>query len=141
MPGEADRVTLSRIAPAAALQFLAGLESLDPWGQMTAQDLATVCERGECFAVEGAAHAVYVLELDGADCWVNAARSRPGGADVVALLSAVLPAQVAGAARTLKFTTRRPGLVRRSRRHGWRIGATLARGGAVVGWTMQKDLQ
>lgn len=130
MASEAQRLTVRAIAAAAAAARLAGCERLEPSGLLGPGDLEGLCERGQCFEIEGAASAVYVLTVHNGVVWVDALKGESGQVDVLEALDAVVTAQAAGG-RAIAFQTKRRGLV----------AALKTRGYRVSGWILKKDLQ
>lgn len=127
--GQEKGVTVTRIHPAIAAQAMAGMERLDPRGMTTPDDIKGMCEGGQCFALSGAADAVYVLVVKNGVAWVQAAKGA-GQIDCTEALDAVLTEQARGL-NALAMQTARPGLVRKLKKRGW----------AVTGWIMRKGLQ
>jgi hypothetical protein len=121
-------VRICEISPADAARALAGLEELDPRGMTTPQDLEAMTQRGRCFAILGEAGAVYVMHVRNGVCWVDAAKAS-GEIDMTQLLDTVITAQAAGL-RAVACQTKRPGLVKKLERHGWKVS----------GWVMRKEL-
>jgi len=121
---------VSRIAPADAAQALAGLHHLDPRRMTGPADVLTMCQRGDCWALDvPGGRAVYVTRLIGGGVWIDAASGSAPGIDLAGLLDGVIAAQAQGATH-LAMQTARPGLVRKLARRGWRVS----------GWIMTKDL-
>jgi hypothetical protein len=118
-----------RLAPADAATALAGCEDLDPRGLCVAGDIAAMCQAGQCFGLDGAASAVYVLTVRNGIVWVDALKGA-GELDITAAVDEVLTAQAEGA-RAIGLQTRRRGLVRKLQQRGYR----------VTGWVMRKELQ
>jgi len=119
-----------RLAPTEAARALAGCEQLDPRGLCTPADIAAMCERGQCFGIEGAAQAVYVLQVRNGVVWVDALKGDGAGVDLVQLVDNVLNEQARGA-RAIGLQTARRGLVKQLQRRGY----------AITGWIMKRDLQ
>jgi hypothetical protein len=126
----AQALSVRAIAAGDAAQRLAGCERLDPRGMCGPGDIAAMCERGLCFALEGAADAVYVLQVRNGVVWVDAAKGTGGAVSAMAALDAVLTAQAEGL-RAIALQTARPGMVNRLERCGYR----------VTGWILQKELK
>jgi len=127
---QAQGLTLRQISPEVAAQALAGLESLDPRGLMAAGDVHAMACAGECFELEGdLASAIYVLRVRNGVAWVDAIKGA-GEVDLVQLLDGVISAQAQGL-EAIGLQTKRPGLVKKLQRHGYR----------VTGWVMRKELQ
>jgi hypothetical protein len=99
----------------------------------TAESMARV---GRCFVVshDGRDVASYVLQRQGSECFVLAAA---GSAefDITAFMAAVLEGHAHGLS-SIAFQTRRPGLIRKARKYGYRIDGRVANG--VV---MRKELK
>lgn len=125
----AQVLTIKAIPPADAARALAGLEKMDPRGRTTAADLVDLAKRGACFALSGAADAVYVVNVRNGVAWIDALKGS-GTPDLVAVVSELIELQAHGC-RAVAFQTARPGLVRKAARHGYR----------VAGWIMRKELQ
>lgn len=118
------------IAPASASLALAGCEDLDPRGLTSTADLEAMAQRGQCFEISGdQVSAVYVLSVRNGVCWVDALKGC-GSVDLVELVDGVLMAQAAGL-DAIALQTKRPGLVKKLQRHGYR----------VTGWVMRKELK
>lgn len=117
------------IAAAEAAQRLAGCEDLDPRGLCGPGDIAAMCEQGLCFALDGAADAVYVLQVRNGVVWVDAAKGGGGLVSALAALDAVVTAQAEGL-KAIALQTARPGMVKELERRGFR----------VTGWILKKDL-
>lgn len=97
---------------------------------MSAADLEVMAERGQCFELSGdQASAVYVLTVRNCVCWVDALKGS-GTVDLVELVDGVLTAQAEGL-QAIALQTKRPGLVKKLQRHGYR----------VTGWVMRKELK
>lgn len=105
---------------------LGDMRDMDPAG--TTASMAEVVKGCQCFAIGGAASAVYVLRPAGDVVWVEAAKG-VGSVDVTAVMDEAMTRQAAGFRRLL-MQTKRPGLVRKLQRRGWR----------VRGWIMDKVL-
>lgn len=121
---------MRQISPEAAALALAGLEALDPRGLMAAGDVREMALAGECFELEGGlASAIYVLRVRNGIAWVDALKGA-GDVDLVQLLDEVICAQAEGL-EAIALQTKRPGLVRKLKRHGYR----------VTGWVLRKELQ
>lgn len=127
--GQKEGLTVTRIHPDIAALALASMEHLDPRGMTTADDIKSMCEGGQCFALTGAADAVYVLNVRNGVAWVEAAKGG-GQIDLTHALDSVLTEQAKGL-KALGMQTARPGLVRKLKKHGW----------CVTGWIMRKGLQ
>lgn len=120
-------LNLRTIAPDEAARRLAGCERLDPRGIATAADLVAMCQAGQCFALDGAADAVYVLRVVNGMVWVDAARGS-GPVDLTAAIDQLVSTQAAGL-RGIALQTRRRGLVAKLQRRGYH----------VAGWIMKKE--
>ena len=127
MVAHPQTLTVQAIPPADAARALAAHMGRDPTGRTDAAALAAMTERGQCFALGGAADAVYVVNVRNGVCWVDAFAGR--GPDLVRVLAGLLDQQAAGC-RSVAFQTARRGLVRQVQRHGYRI----------TGWILEKDL-
>lgn len=127
--GEEKRLTVREIAAAEAAAALGGLHLLDPAGVMTPESVEQLARRGRCFKIEGTSQAVYVLRMRGDVVWVDAAMGQ-GKDDVTALLDEAITGQ-SGGCRAIAMQTARPGLVKKLKRHGWK----------VTGWVMRKEMQ
>lgn len=118
------------IAASVAAARLAGCERLEPSGLFGPGDIDELCQRGQCFELDGAASAVYVLTVHNGVVWVDALKGCSGQVDVIEAIDAVVTAQAAGG-RAIAFQTKRRGLV----------AALTKRGYRVSGWILKKDLQ
>lgn len=128
MGAVAQALTVQAIAPDDAARALAGIDALDPRGLMDAAGLHELAQRGQCFALTGAADAVYVVHVRNGVAWIDAFKGT--GPDLVAVLAELIEHQAEGC-HAVAFQTARPGLVRKASRHGYR----------VTGWILSKGLQ
>jgi hypothetical protein len=142
-----EKVHVTRIAPDLAARLLAGMASagFDPRGETTEADIPAMCQRALCIAVAddaGKSQAVCAVRVDQGVAWIDAARSFGRAPfDWSAVLLGVIEASAKGCAR-VEFQTKRRGLVRKARRHGYTVrGCIAATGGAAGGWIVGKDLQ
>lgn len=125
-------VHLSRLQPDLAAALLVGIESRDPVGRMTREQLPHKAAAGVCVAAtteDGAGQVVYVVRVENGVAWVDFAKGH-GPADWTAILGPVIEAQTKGV-RRVAFQTMRPGLVRKAKKQGYR----------VCGWILAKDMQ
>ena len=122
-------LSVRAIAADEAARRLAGCEHFDPRGICGPGDIAALCERGQCFALDGPCDAVYVLTVRNAVVWIDAAKGS-GAVDVLATIDAVVTAQSEGL-RAIALQTARPGMVKKLERRGFR----------VTGWILRKDLE
>lgn len=103
----------------------------------TAETVDHVAALGRCFVIEqdGRTVAGYVLQRQGDECFVLAAAGA-ASFDLTALLARLVDAHAAGLT-SIGFQTRRPGLVRRAQRLGYRIVGDVPNGSGVI---MRKTL-
>lgn len=121
-------IAVEVIAPEEAACALAGLESLDPTGDMTAAELHAMCERGVCLRLEqGGQASVMVIRDKGSVLWISALKGQGLPAAIVAGESIARSNRKSAIA----FQTARPGLVRQMQRRGYRVS----------GWIMTKDME
>ena len=127
---QAQVLSVRAIGAAEAARRLAGCERREPSGLFGPGDLAATCERGQCFEIEGAAQAVYVVKVHNGVVWIDALKGTSGQVDVIAALDAVVTAQAAGA-RSIACQTKRRALV----------AALTKRGFRITGWILKRDMQ
>lgn len=118
------------IAADEAARALVGLDRLDPTGMAGPDDVGPLCAAGRCFALSGAAQAVYVLTVRNGVVWVDGLKGASGQVDVFEALDAIVTEQAQGA-RSIALQTKRRGLV----------AALKPRGYRVSGWILTKELQ
>lgn len=96
----------------------------------------TAC--GRCFVIEadGRPVAGYVLQRQGDECYVLAFAGA-AQLDLTGLLARLIEAQAAGL-DSIAFQTRRPGLVRKAARLGYRVAGRVPDGHGVI---MRKTLK
>lgn len=109
-------------------------------GYMTTehQTVATLAAAGRCFVIEqdGRDVAAYVLQRIERECFVLAAAGSVDF-DLTAFGLALIEAHAVGL-DSVAFQTRRAGLIRKARRHGYVIAERLANG---LGYVMRKELK
>lgn len=96
-------------------------------------DFEAAMRSGQCYKViDGAGQAVgaYVLRTCGAEVWIAAAAGR-AAFDLTAVLSALVDLQ-ARAFDSIAFQTRRPGLIRKARRYGYREAGRVGEQGIIM---------
>lgn len=123
-------MSVRAIGAAEAARRLAGCERREPSGLFGPGDIEATCERGQCFEIDGAASAVYVLTVHNGVVWIDALKGSSGQVDVIAAVDEVVTAQATGA-RSIACQTKRRGLV----------AALTKRGFRVSGWILKKELQ
>ncbi len=124
-----ETIHLSRLPHELAAGLLAGCEHLDPSGKTNRHTLGDMARAGQCFAATAEhAQAVYVVRVVNGIAWVDACKGS-GPIDWSALLLNVIEKQAQGCA-SVAFQTKRPGLVRKAKRQGYR----------VAGWILKKDM-
>lgn len=112
------------ITPGEAAARLSGLHVADPRGMATDADTRAMCAAGVCFEVrDDSGAAVVVVHERGGVHWIDAAGGG-GGRD---LAGAIDQALIAAGARSIAFQTKRPGLVRRAQRQGYKVAGYIMR--------------
>lgn len=125
-----ETLEVTRITHKLAAWLLAGCERLDPRGMTTANDVARMAERGQCFGVKSATSvAVYVMEQKNGVAWVNAVQGR-GPVPWSSVLLPIIEAQAAGC-KAVAFQTQRRGVMKHA----------LAQGYHVAGWILKKNIE
>ncbi|CAN0621104.1 conserved protein of unknown function [Burkholderia multivorans] len=128
------QVSVREVGAAVARPLLARVDAFDTTGGV--DTVASMTAAGRCFVIsqDGRDVGAYVLQRQGDECFVLAAQ---GGADfdVTALLAGVLEGHARGL-RSIAFQTRRPGLIRKAKKHGYSIA-----GRAPAGVVMRKELK
>ena len=125
-----QEVHVSRINAPLVASLLVGMETMDPTGRTTPQEIAGMAASGQCFAATApGSQAVYVMHVQNGVAWVSATKGA-GPLDWGNLLLPVIEAQAKGCA-AVAFQTARPGLVRKAKRQGY----------AVTGWILKKAIQ
>lgn len=95
----------------------------------TAADIEAMAHHGCCFAlVSGQAGAVYVFHVRNRVVWIDALKGN-GDGDLVQLVDEAITAQAKGM-QAIALQTKRPGLVKKLERRGYR----------VTGWVLRKEL-
>ncbi|WP_321797123.1 hypothetical protein [Burkholderia sp. BCC1988] len=111
------------------------LERVEAFMTNDRETVAGLAAVGRCFVIEqdGRPVAAYVLQRQGDECFVLAAAGAVDF-DLTAFGLALIEAHARGLA-SVAFQTRRPGLIRKASRHGYRIA-----GRCEAGVIMRKSL-
>lgn len=130
----ASQVRVSEVSAERVLPLITPIDAYPTCGQ-SAADLARM---GRCFVIEqdGRPVAGYVLQVKGDECYVLAAAGSVDF-DLTAFGLELIEAHARGLA-SVAFQTRRAGLIRKARRHGYRVAGRLANG---MGYVMRKELK
>jgi hypothetical protein len=122
----APQVTLREASAGEACPLLARVDAFDTTnGRDTVASMAAV---GRCFVLseDGRDIGAYVLQRQGDECYILAAAGQ-AEFDMTAALATILEGHARGL-KSIAFQTRRPGLVRKARKYGYRIAGRVENG-------------
>lgn len=133
---EAPQVSVREVGAIEVRPLLAPVERFDTTNGVETVEVMTACPGARCFVIsqDGRDTAAYVLQRQGDECYVLAAAGDVDF-DLTAFGLALIEAHATGL-RSVAFQTKRPGLIKKASRLGYRVAGRVADG--VV---MRKELQ